>query len=96
MGSIFHINIFENILLDDIHLLKKSDYKFICSDIKGVSFYNFQIPERLLLCLANESNGPSELLLSNSDEVISIPGKGMAESLNVSSASAILLSELTK
>jgi TrmH family RNA methyltransferase len=96
MGSIFHINIYEEMLLDDILLLKKSNYKFICSDIKGESIYNFRKPERSLLFFANESNGPSKKLLSNSDDVICIPGRGNAESLNVSSASAILLSELTK
>jgi TrmH family RNA methyltransferase len=96
MGSIFHLNIFEEMLLDDILLLKKSGYKFICSDIEGKSLYNFIKPERSILFFANESKGPSEKLLSNSDEVINIPGKGNAESLNVSSASAILLSELTK
>lgn len=96
MGSIFHINVYEDVSLDDILLLKKSGYKFICSDLKGDSIYNFQIPERSVMFLANESNGPSKIIISNSDEIISIPGKGKAESLNVSSASAILLSELTK
>jgi TrmH family RNA methyltransferase len=96
MGSIFHINIYEDVLLDDILLLKNSGYEFICSDIKGKNVYNFTKPKCSVLFLANESNGPSEKLLSYSDEVINIPGTGNAESLNVSSASAILLSELTK
>ena len=96
MGSIFHINIYEDSLLDDILLLKKSGYKFICSDIKGESIHKFTKPERSVLFLANESNGPTDELRSHSDDTISIPGKGKAESLNVSSASAILLSELTK
>ncbi|UCH64971.1 MAG: RNA methyltransferase [Ignavibacterium sp.] len=95
-GSIFHINIFEEMLLDNILILKKSGYKFVCADIKGESVYNFKVPQQSILFLANESSGPSENLLSKSDEVISIPGRGKAESLNVSSASAILLSELTK
>jgi len=96
MGSIFHINIYENVSVDDILMLKNSGYNFICSDLKGDSVFNFIKPERLVLFLANESNGPSEKLLSYIDQVINIPGIGKAESLNVSSASAILLSELTK
>ena len=96
MGSIFHENVYENILIDDILTLKNSGYNCICSDMKGESVFNFKKPERLILFLSNESNGPSEKLLSCSDHIINIPGKGKAESLNVSSASAILLSELTK
>ena len=96
MGSIFHVNVYENVLFDDILSLKKLNYDFICSDIKGESVFNFKKPERFILFLANESNGPSEKLLSYSDQIINIPGKGRAESINVSSASAILLSELTK
>ena len=95
-GSIFHINVYENVLLDDIIGLKDAGYKFICSDLKGDNVFEFNKPPRLVLFLANESSGPSEKLLSLSDYVISIPGKGKAESLNVSSASAILLSELKK
>ncbi|RKY94041.1 MAG: RNA methyltransferase, partial [Ignavibacteriae bacterium] len=49
-----------------------------------------------ILFLANESRGPSEKLLSLIDKKITIPGKGKAESLNVASASAIILAELTK
>lgn len=96
MGSIFHINIFENVLIDDILTLKESDYNFICSDLSGESVFNFIKPERLVLFLANESNGPSEKILLCADQILKIPGKGKAESLNVSSASAVLLSELTK
>jgi TrmH family RNA methyltransferase len=96
MGSIFHLNIFEEISLDDILLLKKSGYEFICSNVEGESVYNFTKPKRSVLLFANESNGPSENLISHSDEIISIPGRGNAESLNVSSASAILLNELIK
>lgn len=95
-GSIFHVNVYENVLLDDMLVLKESGYKLICSDLKGENVFKFNKPLRLVLFLANESSGPSEKLLSLSDQVINIPGKGRAESLNVSSASAILLSELTK
>ena len=96
MGSIFHNDIYEDILIDELLVLKDSGYNFICSDIRGESVFDFNRPGRLILFLANESNGPSEKLFSYSDRVINIPGKGNVESLNVSSASAILLSELTK
>ena len=45
---------------------------------------------------SSEANGPSNELLQLSDERVTIPKKGKAESLNVASASAVILSELTK
>ncbi len=96
MGSCFHVNIFEDIALDEIAFLKKSGYEFLCGDLNGENLYDFKKGEHTILFLANESNGPSEELLSIIDKKITIPGKGEAESLNVASASAIILSELTK
>jgi len=96
MGSVFHVNIFEDVTLDEIPVLKKSGYEFLCGDIEGENIYNFRKGKQTLLFLANESRGPSEKLLSITDKKITIPGKGKAESLNVASASAIILAELTK
>lgn len=45
--------------------------------------------------MANESCGPSQELLKLSDEVITVPKLGEAESLNVASAAAVILSQLT-
>lgn len=96
MGSIFHINILEDISLEDLSELKRSGYQFVCSDLNGESVYNFKRDDKAILFLANETHGPSQELLKIADKKITIPGKGKAESLNVASASAILLSELTK
>lgn len=96
MGSVFHVNIFEDVDLDEITVLKKSGYEFLCGDLDGENLYNLKREEKTLLFLANESNGPSEKLISIIDKKITIPRKGKAESLNVASASAIILAELTK
>jgi len=96
MGSVFHINIFEDVSLEEITSLKKSGYQFVCSDLKGENLYEFKRNEKTVLFLANETHGPSNELLSISDKIISIPGKGKAESLNVASACAVILWELTK
>jgi TrmH family RNA methyltransferase len=96
MGSVFHINIFENVTLDEVAVLKKSGYEFLCGDMDGENVYDTIEGKHTLLFLANESRGPSEKLLSIIDKKITIPGKGKAESLNVASASAIILAELTK
>lgn len=96
MGSVFHVKIFEDVTFDELSVLKNSSYEFLCGDMDGENVYEIKKKERTLLFLANESRGPSEKLLSIIDKKIAIPGKGKAESLNVASASAIILAELTK
>ena len=96
MGSVFHLNIFEDVTLDEIAVLKKSGYEFLCGDMDGENVYDINKGKHTLLFLANESWGPSEKLLSIIDKKITIPAKGKAESLNVASASAIILAELSK
>lgn len=96
MGSVFHVNIFEDVALDKIAVLKKSGYEFLCSDLDGENIYDFKKGKHTLLFLANESRGPSEKLLTIIEKKVTIPGKGKAESLNVALASAIILAELAK
>jgi len=96
MGSIFHLDIFENVRLNELKNFKEKAYKFICSDLTGTNVYEFEKSQRLILFFCNEASGPSQMLLNLIDEKITIPGKGKAESLNVSTAAAIILAELTK
>ena len=96
MGSVFHINVFDDVHIKDIGYLKESGYKFICADIEGENIFTVGKKDKIMLFLSNESKGPSNELLSLMDDKVTIPGKGKAESLNVASASAILLAELTK
>lgn len=95
MGSIFHLNIFEDITLKEITHLKNSSYSFVCSDIEGKNVFDYKWNDKIILFLSNESEGPSQELLSITDYKITIPRKGKAESLNVASASAIMLAALT-
>ena len=95
MGSVFHLNIFEEITLKEITHLKNSGYSFICSDTEGKNVFDFKRNNKIILFLSNESEGPSQELLSITDHKITIPRKGKAESLNVASASAIMLAVLT-
>jgi len=96
MGSVFHLNIFADITLKEITDLKKSGYAFICSDTEGKDVFDFSWNDKIILFLSNESKGPSQELLSLTDHKITIPRMGKAESLNVASASAVILAALTK
>lgn len=96
MGSIFHINIIEEIENKSLDILKEKGYKLICADLQGENLYEFNEPSKKIIALSNEATGPSVDLLEKSDHKITVPKFGKAESLNVAAASAIILSETVK
>jgi TrmH family RNA methyltransferase len=96
MGSVFHINIFENITIANLIKLKANDIDILCADIEGENVFNFKSEKKKILVLSSESHGPSKEIEKISDKKICIPKIGKAESLNVASASAVLLAQLTK
>jgi TrmH family RNA methyltransferase len=96
-GSIFHLDIFEEIdLAENLLSLKTKGYQIICSDLIGESVYNFEYSQKNVLVFSNEANGVSREILDVIDKKITIPKFGAAESLNVASASAIILFQLKK
>ncbi len=95
MGSIFHLNIYDEIFANDLSNLKSNGYQIICADTKGKNIFTFKTNKKSILTFSNESSGPSEKVKTLADDFITIPGKGRAESLNVSSAASIIISKLT-
>jgi TrmH family RNA methyltransferase len=97
MGSVFHVNTYENNDLGDaLPLLKQTGYKIYCTDTKGDSIYDSDFPDKTALVFSNEAKGASEAVIKNMDRQITIPGTGKAESLNVSTAAGIVLAELQR
>ncbi len=96
MGSIFHLDIIDDFKVDSLDILLDRGYKLVCSDLKGENLYDFKIADKIIIAFCNEATGPSEELLSKSDYKVTIPKIGKAESLNVASASAVILAQLTK
>jgi TrmH family RNA methyltransferase len=96
MGSVFHVNLYENITPDKLDDLKENGFEILCGDIEGQSIFTYQNAKKIILILSSESHGPSEEIEKVSDKKICIPKIGNAESLNVASASAVLLAQLTK
>lgn len=74
---------------------KKNDFWVISADLDGENIYNFKPPNKFILLLGNEKNGIRPLVKKHSDFILTIPGKLLAESLNVSVAAGILMSNLT-
>ena len=95
MGSIFHLNIYDDIYANDLSNLKSNGYQIICADVKGKNIFTYKTNKKSILTFSNESIGPSENVKTLADDFITIPGKGRAESLNVSSAASIIISKLT-
>lgn len=93
MGSIFHLNI-----VDDVDLkialieLKKSGYRLYSTLLNGTSIYEIKFNSNSVLIFGSEAEGISKELINLSDEKITVPRYGKAESLNVASATAIILS----
>ena len=96
-GSVFHVATkeYEN-FYDELELRKKSDYKIVCADLNGEDVYSFESKDKIIVAFANEGNGPTPHMKQLTDMFVTIPRRGEAESLNVASASAVILSELTK
>ena len=94
MGSVFH-NRFV-FAPDLIAALKsyKSGYSLIAADMDGQDYRGFPYGERSILIFSNEARGPSEGILALTDGIVTIPGSGQAESLNVACAATVIMSRL--
>lgn len=90
MGSIFRV---------PIRYISLPEYLSACEEpvygalLEGENVYEQPLQPRGLLVLGNEGNGISEDLIPLLTHPLTIPRIGRAESLNVSTAGAILISE---
>ncbi len=95
MGSVFHVNLFEEVKPIHLNDLKETGFEILCADIEGENAFTYGSENKKILVLSSESHGPSKEIEKISDKRICIPKIGNAESLNVASASAVLLANLT-
>ncbi|SRR6056297_453826 len=95
MGSIARVNI---VYEDLITFLKGNPLPVYGSFMDGTSVYTRELPKNGVLVMGNEGSGISLALKERCDYSISIPqhGESTAESLNVGTASAILLNEIRR
>jgi RNA methyltransferase, TrmH family len=94
MGSIFHINIFENISPDFFKILTKNGYKILAADIQGENLFKENFSDKNVIIFSNEAHGLSPEVEVHIDKKITIPKLGKAESLNVANACAVFLSRI--
>jgi len=96
MGSLTRVNIN---YLDLKAFLNQSKLQKFGAFMDAKHVYNAQLPEKGILILGNEANGISRSIEECVDEKITIPRFGnikATESLNVATATAILLSEFKR
>lgn len=96
MGAVFHLNIIEGVNLPKYGAgLKHEGYRVFVADLDGLNLSDVNFREKkILLVLCNEASGPSLEMMDICDCKVTIPRFGKAESLNVASASAILLAKI--
>lgn len=77
-----------------LDLARTKGYKtFATSSHEGESLFKTKFPEKTILFLGAEGVGLSDKLTKKMDELVSIPGTGEVESLNVSNATTAILTE---
>lgn len=96
MGSIARVAIQ---YLDLKEFLKNASVPVYAACMEGTNVYTGELPSEAIIVMGNEANGISEEVLSQCSEKITIPQFGKqqeTESLNVATATAILLSEFRR
>ena len=96
MGSLTRVSIH---YLDLENYLTNTNLPAFIADMDGVNVYNTQLPKEGILVMGNEANGVCEEIKQLVTTKIAIPRFGAiqeTESLNVATASAILLSEFRR
>jgi TrmH RNA methyltransferase len=68
-------------------------HSFATSSHRGENLFGTEFPEKVFLFLGAEREGLSEKLTKKMDHLLSIPGTGEVESLNVSNATTAILTE---
>jgi TrmH family RNA methyltransferase len=96
MGSLTRVAIS---YLDLKKYLQNASVPIFIADMNGLNVYKTKLPDSALLVLGNEANGISDDIKQLATTKITIPRYGafqQTESLNVATASAILLSEFRR
>ena len=96
MGSIARVNV---VCLELSEFIKDSNLPIYGGCMDGASIYNQKLPKKAILVLGNEANGISAEINSLLTHRVAIPQYGEqqeTESLNVATATAILLSEFKR
>jgi TrmH family RNA methyltransferase len=96
MGSLTRVDI---VYTDLLEFLQETNASVFAADMNGKNVYKAKLPKEAVLVMGNEANGISNKIMDLVHSKISIPRFGntqQTESLNVATATAILLSEFMR
>lgn len=100
MGSFLRVNCFYSELKTLIEEAKQNKISVYASLLEGKNIYQEKLPNEAILVMGNEANGISKEIIDLCTNYITIPSFSKsetgAESLNVSIATAILISEFSR
>lgn len=97
MGSVFKIPVIEDKNLELVSRLRNAGYKLYASSLDtDYSIYDVDLTEKIIIAIGNEGKGISDEIYSISDKKVKIPMPGNAESLNASSAAAVIVFEAVR
>lgn len=94
VGSTFRLPVAGSSWEEAAEWLRREGFRILGADAGGAPLR--EPPERAALVVGNEGAGLSAAVRAGVDELVGIPLRGRAESLNVAAAAAILLYELTR
>lgn len=94
MGSIFRVPFcYVDNLKEIVEELGSRGFTSYGGHLQGTCFYDFDYRESTIFCVGNEGNGLTDELSNVLDHKILIPMMGNVESLNVATASTVLMFE---
>jgi len=76
--------------------LKRAEFWVYAAEMTGTPAHRCNLTGRVALVVGNEGKGVSRLVAERSDERVSIPRQGRADSLNVSVATGVLAYEVRR
>jgi TrmH family RNA methyltransferase len=91
MASIARVNVYED---KDDRWLFEQNIPIYAAALHGNDLYSFEKTSRGILVIGNESKGIRSEFLQLTTNLVTIPRRGEAESLNAAVATGILLSHL--
>ncbi len=96
-GAIFHVNIArEENLVSALKKFKKYGLFVVGADLDGSDVQKFDMSPPLVLVIGGEDKGISAPVKKQCDEIVTIPGVGKVNSLNLSVAAGILMYEISR
>ena len=94
LGAVFNLNICKLSFNQIEQILKKEKFKIIISDVDAeISYNKVNLREKIALVMGPEKSKVSNNFKKISDHTIKIPMYGKVDSLNLSVATSIILSE---